>query len=114
MYTYIMNRMLMGTVAKPKGLDGTIKIKVETDDFDNFIEKAKSYPNIEYVKREVQEGYWGQRVLHLYDPDGHIVEVGERFSNTIKRFAKTMTVKEVAKRCGIPVADVEKYLDGTF
>ena len=61
---------------------------------------------------ELLSNLGGQRVLHIYDLDGHIIEIGEKFSQVIQRFmACGMSVEEVAERCGIPIADVEKILE---
>lgn len=45
-------------------LDSFLK-KLETSDYD-----------IEYVHPSM-EHEWGQRVIRMYDPDGHVIEVGE-------------------------------------
>ena len=92
-----------------------MELVFETDDFDTFIKKVEKYPSIELVKGGVVEQPWGQRVLHLYDLDGHIIEVGEQLLQVIQRFMSDgMSVEEVAKRCGIPTEDVEKYLNGEW
>ena len=40
---------------------------------------------------------WGQRVVRFYDPDGHIIEVGEDLKMVIRRFlAAGMTMEEVS------------------
>ena len=51
------------------------EIYFEEDDFDSFIDKLKNY-DIEYVY-PVKEHSWEQCVVHLYDPDKHIIEVWE-------------------------------------
>ena len=90
-----------------------MELVFEADDFDAFIKKVENYPGIELVKDGVVEQPWGQRVLHLYDLDGHIIEVGEQVLQVIQRFISNgMSVGEVAERCGIPVTDVERYLNG--
>ncbi|MCL2839543.1 MAG: glyoxalase [Defluviitaleaceae bacterium] len=98
-------------VSRPHNME----LVFETDDFDTFIKKIEHYPNIAFVRGGVVEQPWGQRVLHIYDLDGHIVEVGEKFSQVIQRFISDgMSVEAVAKRCGIPVEDVKKFLDGKW
>lgn len=49
----------------------------EESDFDIFLEKIEksSFP-IEYVN-ESMEGDWGKRILRIYDPDRHIIEISE-------------------------------------
>lgn len=74
----------------------------EEDDFDGFAERLQAL-KIEYV-HPIKEHSWGQRVVRFYDPDGHIIEVGENIREVCKRFFKSgMTVDEVAKRMDVPV-----------
>jgi hypothetical protein len=41
--------------------------------------------NIEYV-HHLFEHPWGQRVVCFYDPDKHIIEVGENMNLVVRRF----------------------------
>ncbi|MBQ8148244.1 MAG: VOC family protein [Lachnospiraceae bacterium] len=49
----------------------------EEADMDAFLEKLKScdFP-IEYVNEDMKHD-WGQRVVRIYDPDKHMIEIGE-------------------------------------
>lgn len=79
------------------------EIYFEEDNFDDFLEKLDSIKNIEYV-HPVMEYEWGQRVVRFYDPDYHIIEVGENMKLVCKRFLDSgMTKEEVAQRMGIPI-----------
>ena len=92
-----------------------MELVFETEDFDTFVAKLESYPNIELVKGGVVMQPWGQRGIHFYDLDGHILEVGEKFVHVIQRFiADGMSYEEVAARMEIPTEDVEKYLNGEW
>ncbi|MCX4370518.1 MAG: VOC family protein [Dysosmobacter sp.] len=74
----------------------------EEDQFDAFAEKLKSFP-IQYV-HPVKEHPWGQRVVRFYDPDRHIIEVGENMAAVCRRFLDSgMTVEETAARMDVPV-----------
>ena len=74
----------------------------EEDDFDNFISRLKSL-EIEYV-HPVKEHAWGQRVVRFYDPDKHIVEVGENLKSVCRRFLESgMTPEQTAKRMDVPI-----------
>ena len=78
------------------------EIYFEEDDFDKFTEKLGSIQNIQYV-HPVIEHRWGQRVVCFYDPDRHIIEVGENMKAVCKRFLNSgMTVEQVAKRMDVP------------
>ena len=74
----------------------------EEDDFDKFTDKLKEY-DIEYV-HPIMEHSWGQRVVRFYDPDKHIIEVGENMKVVCKRFLDSgMTPEQVAKRMDVPM-----------
>lgn len=79
------------------------EIYFEEDNFDEFMEKLKSMEGIKYV-HPVIEHRWGQRVVRFYDPDQHIIEVGENMKVVCRRFLDSgMTVEEAAKRMDVPV-----------
>lgn len=55
------------------------------------------------------EHSWGQRVVRFYDPDGHIIEVGEEMKMVVERFlASGMTMEDVSRRMDVPAEDLEK------
>lgn len=85
----------------------------EENDMDAFIKKLQeSSYNIEYVN-PFMEHDWGQRVIRIYDLDGHIIEVGEGLDCVARRFLKQgMTVEEVAKKTQLPLPQVEEIADG--
>lgn len=52
----------------------------EEKDIDGFLKKLdESDYEIEYINRDLRHS-WGQRVVRIYDPDGHMIEVGEPMS----------------------------------
>lgn len=86
------------------------EIYFEEDNFDDFAERLEKVNGIEYV-HPVKEHRWGQRVVRFYDPDKHIIEVGENMKFVCKRFADSgMTNEEIAKRMDVPVKMVNAYL----
>ena len=60
-----------------------MELAFETRDFDGFLERLGQYPGIECLG-EVMEHSWGQRVVRFYDPDGHIIEVGENMKMVVE------------------------------
>lgn len=87
------------------------EIVFEEQDFDGFLNKLKAYSNIEYLG-EVIEHSWGQRVIRFYDPDGHVIEVGEDMKMVIQRFLNAgMTMEEVSVKMDASLEDLEKLLD---
>ena len=78
------------------------EIYFEEDDFDAFTEKLKKC-DVEYV-HPIKEHSWGQRVVRIYDPDKHIIEIGENIKVVCKRFLDNgMTPEQVAKRMDVPI-----------
>ena len=73
----------------------------EEDDIDAFCERLKTF-DVRYV-HELFEHPWGQRVVRFYDPDGHMIEVGERIAAVACRFIESgLSVAETAERMGTP------------
>ena len=85
------------------------EIYFEEDHFDDFIENLKTYP-IEYV-HPVKEHSWGQRVVRFYDPDKHIIEVGENIKMVCKRFINSgLSIEEVSKRMDVSISFVKSCI----
>ena len=79
------------------------------ENFDGFLQALSRF-EIRYV-HPLKEHRWGQRVVRFYDPDGHIVEVGESLAAVCRRFlAQGMTHEEVALRMDVPLSYVLELL----
>lgn len=103
--------LVLQTVETYKGFIGTtdisfgsnnFEIYFEEDDFDKFVNKLEEC-DVEYV-HPVKEHSWGQRVVRFYDPDKHIIEVGENMRVVCKRFLDSGMIEEqVAERMDVPM-----------
>ena len=83
----------------------------EEKDFDRFLQKLSQYPGVTYLG-DVVEHSWGQRVVRFYDPDGHLIEVGEEMKMVVNRFlASGMSMAEVSQKMDVSVGDLEKLLN---
>ena len=83
----------------------------EEKDFDRFLQKLSQYPGVTYLG-DVVEHSWGQRVVRFYDPDGHLIEVGEEMKMVVNRFlASEMSMAEVSQKMDVSVGDLEKLLN---
>ena len=81
----------------------------EEENFDAFLAHLEKF-DITYLHR-AKEYPWGQRVVRFYDPDGHIIEVGESMESVFRRFhAQGMSVEQVAERTAHPVEFVRLYI----
>lgn len=82
----------------------------EEKNLDKFVQKLKGF-NVELV-HGVKEYPWGQRVIRFYDPDKHIIEVGESMSSVIRRFRdQGMSVEEIVERSQHPAEFVKAALN---
>ena len=85
----------------------SFEVYFEEDDFESFAQKLETL-DIKYV-HGIKEHSWGQRVVRFYDPDMHIIEVGENMKTVCKRFLDSgMTSEQVAKRMDVPL----KFVNG--
>lgn len=90
--------------------NNAVELVFEEKDLDDFLEHLKNF-DINYVHDIVEYG-WGQRVIRFYDPDYHIIEVGEDMEMVVKRFKNSgMTEVEVAERMNVPLEYVLGYLE---
>lgn len=79
------------------------------EDFDGFAERLNAF-EIEYV-HPVKEHRWGQRVVRFYDPDQHIIEVGETLTAVVRRFQNGgMTPEQIAQRMDVPIDFINQCL----
>lgn len=77
------------------------EVYFEEDQFDAFAERLSTL-ELQYV-HPVKEHAWGQRVVRFYDPDRHIIEVGEAMSAVCRRFLDSgMTPEEATARMDVP------------
>lgn len=89
-----------GAIA-PEGDDHRGEMYFEADDLDGALALV-SRSGARFVHPLVEQP-WGQRAFRIYDPDGHIVEIGEPMTAVIRRFLKQgMTIEEVALRTSMP------------
>lgn len=88
-----------------------MELYFEEDDFDGFIDKLKTYNDIEYVSDVIRHN-WGQRVIRFYDPNGHIIEVGESMKMVVKGFLDSgMSMEEVSLKMDVSAGDLYKLIN---
>jgi catechol 2,3-dioxygenase-like lactoylglutathione lyase family enzyme len=77
----------------------------EADELDDIsIKLAQS--GVTFIHNLLEQP-WGQRVMRFYDPDGHIVEIGEPMSAVIKRYLLAgMPEVVVAEKTSMPIEEV--------
>ena len=82
----------------------------EEENFDDFLEKLKDIKEINYV-HDVKKHEWGQRVVRFYDPDEHIIEVGETMENVAKQFFNEgLSIEEISEKTMLPIEFLKNCL----
>ena len=73
----------------------------ETDEIELIYQRLQA-ADVEFIEA-VQEQPWGQRAMRLYDPDGHIIEVGEPMETAVQRFYRQgWSIDRIAEKTGMP------------
>lgn len=89
-----------------------MELYFETDDFDGFVDRLHGILDIELVHPPKMHE-WQQRVVRLYDPDWHIIEVGEPMDKVAQRLLQEgYDVAEVSRLTQMPEAFVEQCRKG--
>ena len=105
-FSDLINKSENDIIQKPNNFE----LYFEEEDLDSFLQKLKDIDPVEYV-HVLKEQPWGQRVIRFYDPDMHIVEVGEPMESVAKRFlSKGLSIEETAKRTLMPEEFVRQCL----
>lgn len=98
------------------GLDRTrnsasnrFEIYFETEDLEEvylLLEKNK----VEFL-HTIHEEPWGQRTIRFFDPDNHLIEIGESMKQFVSRFYRQgLNEEEISKRTSVPVEEVRRLI----
>jgi predicted enzyme related to lactoylglutathione lyase len=78
----------------------------ETDEIE-AVEHRLTAAGAEFI-HPVREQPWGERVFRVYDPDGHILEIGESLEAAARRFHRDgQSVEWIMEKIGMPRDFVE-------
>lgn len=93
-----------------KNKSNNFELYFETKEIGRVFDEMKEI-GVEFI-HEVKEQPWGQRVMRFYDPDYHIIEVGESMESVaIRYFQSGMTVEDICKRTSLPGEFVREAID---
>jgi catechol 2,3-dioxygenase-like lactoylglutathione lyase family enzyme len=81
----------------------------ETDDIESIHQRLKQ-EKVDFI-HGIQEQPWGQRVMRLYDPDGHVVEIGETLEAVVLRFySQGLSLDSIIEKSSMPREFVERVI----
>jgi len=104
-------------ILKKLGLDSAVDQKTnrfefyfETDKIDRVFQKLKEN-GVEFL-HSLHEEPWGQRTVRFFDPDRHLIEVGETLKTFVKRLHREgMTAEQVSEKTSIPLETVRELIN---
>lgn len=80
----------------------------ETEDLDFFLKRLYGYGERVKVFSELRERTWGQRMIRVFDPDHHLIEIAESAHAVIRRlYREKMDMDEIARKTGSPKEEIE-------
>jgi len=89
-----------------------MELYFEVDDFDGFMEKLSTFPNVEKV-HPPKKFDWQQWSIKIFDPDGHLIEIGESMPVIARRsLSEGKTPEETAAIIMQPLEFVLACQDG--
>jgi len=105
-YLSLINSETAHVIAKKSN---NFELYFENNKIDEIFSKLQE-ENVVFVHKLMAQP-WGQRVIRFYDPDMHIIEVGESMEAVILRFHKEgYPVHEIAEKSSMPIEFVKKVL----
>ena len=88
-----------------------MELYFECENLDGFAARLNADATIEWV-HPVKEYPWKQRVIRIYDPDRHIIEIGESMPMVFKRLiAQGNSIEETAVLTEHPLAFVRAAVE---
>ena len=67
--------------------------------------------NVRFL-HEIHEESWGQQTIRIFDPDSHLIEIGESMKQFVGRyFREGLTIETITKRTGIPIEEVKRLIN---
>ena len=74
----------------------------EEDNLDELVNNLKEN-SVEFV-HELREQPWGQKVIRFYDPDKHIIEIGETMKHLVQRLKNSgLEPEQISKATSLPI-----------
>lgn len=81
----------------------------ETDELEPVYRRLNE-AGVEFI-HPICEQPWGQRVMRFYDPDGHIIEIGETMQAVVWRFHEQgLSMDSISQKSSMPRDFIENVI----
>jgi len=85
------------------------EIYFETEDLVSVLEILKREKVL--FLHEIHEEPWGQNTIRFFDPDNHLIEIGESMKQFVSRFYNQgLSVEQVSKKTSVPIDEVKRLI----
>jgi catechol 2,3-dioxygenase-like lactoylglutathione lyase family enzyme len=82
----------------------------ETENLHEIFEVLKNR-NVRFL-HEIHEEPWGQHTIRFFDPDNHLIEIGESMRQLVCRFYhQGLTIEQVSERTSVPIEEVKRLIN---
>lgn len=89
----------------------TMELYFETEDLEGFLTLLDAHPEVERL-HEPKIFPWLQKSIHIFDPDGHLIEVAESmYSVACRQFREGKDIEETARLTQHPLHIVQTWHD---
>lgn len=97
------------TNMKVENKTNNCQLYFESDNLDLFLGKIDTCSFEIEIATDLIERSFGQRLIRIYDLDGHLIEVAETEESVVRRFLNMgMAAEEVAEKMRLPVDCIEE------
>jgi catechol 2,3-dioxygenase-like lactoylglutathione lyase family enzyme len=81
----------------------------ETENLSEIFQLLKS-KNVSFL-HGIHEEPWGQQTIRFFDPDNHLIEIGESMRKFVCRFYNQgLTIDQVSKRTSVPIEEIKRLI----
>jgi catechol 2,3-dioxygenase-like lactoylglutathione lyase family enzyme len=101
----VMEGHIINSKLKTKNESNRFELYFESDD----LEKISGILENEGIifLHKIHEEPWGQRTFRFFDPDNHLIEIGEPMKVFVKNLSKKgLSVNQISEKSGIPIDTV--------
>lgn len=105
----IMDDHQINRQLKTKGNSNRFELYFESEDIDDKV-KLLEKSGIKFL-HTIHEEPWGQRTFRFFDPDNHLIEIGEPLEVfVLNMFKNGLSEKQISEKSGIPLNTVTSLI----
>jgi catechol 2,3-dioxygenase-like lactoylglutathione lyase family enzyme len=107
------NHIIPATLGLAKIKDSSInrfELYFETEKISQIYQILKT-KNVQFL-HEIHEEVWGQQTIRFFDPDNHLIEIGESMRHFVQRFYNQgLAMEQISKRTSVPIEEIKRLID---